>query len=399
MPKPPLTASTMVSVMLPGVHRVRKRRANGGVAEYWYAWRGGPQILKAQANSDVLLAREVARATPKAIQAYEVERKPRGDQNYLYGLITRYLMTMAEDDTLAARTKADRRKHLDRARSDLGQMELRALESRRARATLIEWRDRYKATPKTADELLGAVSTVLKWAHDRGELAANPVEDFPRLYKSNRAEVIWEDHHLEILLQNSEPEFQFAVRLAALSGLREGDLIELPWSAVGTDSIVWQTNKSRRRRTIVIPMTKPLQKLLAEIPKHATTVLASSRKRPWKQAGLAAALRRARLDALEAARKAQNDPQAESGIEGLRFHDLRGTAATNYLLAGLEIADVALILGWKPERVREIAARYISAEAMGRAMVKRMGKNAPKTKAVNRPVNRTQAAPRRATNS
>jgi hypothetical protein len=57
-------------------------------------------------------------------------------------------------------------------------------------------------------------------------------------------------------------------------------------------------------------------------------------------------------------------------------------------LAGLEIADVALVLGWKPERVREIAARYISAEAMGRAMVKRMGKSAPQTKAVNRAVNR-----------
>jgi hypothetical protein len=68
----------------------------------------------------------------------------------------------------------------------------------------------------------------------------------------------------------------------------------------------------------------------------------------------------------------------------LRFHDLRGTAATNFPVAGFDLPDVAPILGWKPERVREIAARYITGEAMGLAMVKRLGRKPPKTKAVNR---------------
>ncbi len=70
-----------------------------------------------------------------------------------------------------------------------------------------------------------------------------------------------------------------------------------------------------------------------------------------------------------------------TGIEGLRFHDLRGTAATNFILAGLQLDEVAMILGWKLERVREIAARYVSGEAMGMAMVKRLGRNAPRAKA------------------
>jgi hypothetical protein len=38
--------------------------------------------------------------------------------------------------------------------------------------------------------------------------------------------------------------------------------------------------------------------------------------------------------------------------------------------------------------VKEIAARYITGEAMGLAMIKRLGRNAPKTKSVNRAVNR-----------
>jgi integrase len=365
-----LTASPHVPLALPGVHRVRKV-SSSGIAEYWYAWRGGPRILTAKGATERALAHAVAKAFPAAVLAYDTERRPAGDHQFLFGLITRYLAAMAETD-LADRTKRDRRKFLDKAREEIGHMELRALESRRARKVLIDWRDGYSATPKTADELLGSVSTVLSWAVDRGEILRNPVKDFPRLYSVNRADIIWQPHQLATLLSFADPDFSFAVRLAAHTAIREGDLIGLPWGAVGEDAIVWQTNKSRGRRTIVVPMTPALRALLAEIPRRATTVLASSRKTPWKAAGLAAGLRRARLAATAHAEKIHGKGAA-SGIEGLRFHDLRGTAATNFLLAGLEITDVALILGWKPDRVKEVAARYISGQAMGLAMVKRLG--------------------------
>lgn len=386
-----MTASISVSQVLPGVHRVRKARADGGVTEFWYAWRGGPQILRATASSDALLKREIVKLMPQAGTAYELARAPAAADKFLYGLISKYLESPGFLD-LAERTRRDRRKFLDKARAEIGHMEVRALEATGARAALLAWRNQYKSTPKTADELLSGVSVVLKWAHDEGEIGTNPLREIPRLYRVNRAEIIWEPQHLATLFAHCDIEFEHAVRLAAHTALRESDLIRLPWNAVGENSIVWQTGKSRGRRTVVIPMTPPLKALLAAIPKRATTVLASSRKRPWKLSGLAAALRRARIDALEHAEKIQGEG-AKSGLEGLRFHDLRGTAATNFLMAGLEIHDVALVLGWKPDRVREIAARYISGEAMGLAMVKRLGRNAPKTRAVNRGVNRARGAP------
>lgn len=71
----------------------------------------------------------------------------------------------------------------------------------------------------------------------------------------------------------------------------------------------------------------------------------SARKQPWKEPGLESALRRAKLDAGAAARERTNDPEAKSGIEHLRFHDLRGTAATNFIRAGLDLNDAATILG------------------------------------------------------
>jgi hypothetical protein len=85
-----LSASLDVSRMLPGVHRVRKARADGGVTVFWYAWRGGPQILRATAKSDALLAKEIDRLSGAAAAAYEGHKRPK-DRNFLFGLVTRYL--------------------------------------------------------------------------------------------------------------------------------------------------------------------------------------------------------------------------------------------------------------------------------------------------------------------
>ncbi len=383
--------------MLPGVHRVRKTIAGGLRREFWYAWRGGPQILTITAKSDALIEAEAIKRLPEAAEAYKRERKPKADDVTFYGLVTRYLTFMEgiDDSVLAPRTKSDRRSYLDVARKDLGAMELRAFESRKARAHLIKWRDGYQATPKSADERLGAVSIVLGWAADRGEIARNPVENFPRIYKVNRADIIWEPHHFAIALPHAAPEFSRAIRFAALSGLRSSDLIALPKATVGEDAIVWQTGKSRGRRTIVIPITPALRELLDEIPQHkAETLLVSSTGKPWTLSGLAAALRRLRIAALEKAQEiaGRTDKDVKSGLEGLRWHDLRGTGATNFLLSGLDIEDVALIMGWEPERVRQIAARYISGQAMGRAMINRMKQSLEKAAVVNDAVNGGDAA-------
>jgi len=372
-----LSSSLDISKLLPGMHRVRAPRADGGVTEFWYAWRGGPRILRASAKSDALLAAEIARLAPVAIAAFEAGKRP-ADSKFLFGLITRYLASPAFEG-LAERTRRDRRKFLDRARDDLGEMALTALEARGARKFLIDWRDRFQKTPKTADELLGALSIVLQWAHDKGEIGANPVHEFPRIYHCNRAEVIWEPQHFAIALPHSALELQHALRFAALTGLREADLIKVPKTAVRDHGIVWQTGKSSGRRTVVIPITEPLRALLAEIlaspaAQDSVTVLNSSRGRPWTASGLAAGVRRMRIDAAAAAVKARG-PGAESGIAHLRIHDLRGTAATNFIRAGLELGDVATILGWKKEKVEQIALRYVTAEAISLAIVERLRRN------------------------
>lgn len=373
MRKPLLTVSLKVAQMLPGVARVRRRKG-GRLYEYWYAWRGGPQILSVSAESERALQGAVAGAAPTAIARFEELRQPAADQRTLHGLITRYLNAMAENTRLADRTKLDRRRHLDLVRKELGDMELRALDSRRARPFLLAWRDKRASTPKTADALLGDLSTVLNWAADRGDINRNPLTDFPRIYKVDRADVIWEPKHLQLLLAHADEATAQAVRLAAATGLRKNDLIRLPWTAVGEKAIAFQTGKSRGRKTVVIPLTRDVRDALAAIPRgDRVTILASSDGTPWKAPGngLDSAVRRARLAAAEHVRKVHG-PEAKTDLDGRRFHDLRGTAATRYIVAGVPLEDVAVILGWEIDRVREIARRYVTSEAIGKGMIARI---------------------------
>lgn len=387
MRRRPLPGSFKVSDMLPGIHKIRKRLATGDVAEYWYAFRGGgsPQILKAKAKSDALLAAEVARQMPAAVIRYK-ELQSTNDGHLLYGLVTKYLSSQ-DFKKLAPRTQKDRRKFLDRARTEIGHMELNGLRADGARRVLLKWRDRYASTPKTADELLGALSTVLQWGHDNGECCPNPVKGFRRLYKANRAEVVWEAEHLAVLLPHCAPELEHAVRLAIHTGLRLGDLIALSWSCVGDHSIRRPTNKSSGRTTAAIPLTDELRALLKGIPRCAsTTILNSARGRPWTGSGLESAIRRAKLDARALAEK-QRGPGADSGIGHLRFHDLRGTAATNYARAGLTVDEIALVLGWEKRKVEQIVFRYVTGDAVAQGMVERLRQNKAGTEAVNRGVN------------
>lgn len=146
------------------------------------------------------------------------------------------------------------------------------------------------------------------------------------------------------------PEIAVAVELAAHTGLRLSDLLRLSWSHVGEDAITFATSKSRGRREAIIPLYDGLRDVLARIPKRATTVLTSSKLRPWTPDGFGSSF---------------NDAKHAAGIadRDLHFHDLRGTAATQFYVAGLPIRVIAEILAWSEDQIERIIRRYVARAA------------------------------------
>jgi integrase len=99
--------------------------------------------------------------------------------------------------------------------------------------------------------------------------------------------------------------------------------------------------------------------MLDQIPKRSTTVLTSSRGRPWTPDGFGSSFNTAKHDA---------------GIahKDLHFHDLRGTAATKFYIAGLPIRVIAEILAWSEDQVERIIRRYVARTAATKEAIRQL---------------------------
>jgi integrase len=205
---------------------------------------------------------------------------------------------------------------------------------------------------------------VLSYAVEEGKIVGNPCEGINRVYVVNRSEIIWADVDIIQLKAGSITRpcpdgIAHAVDLAAHTGLRFGDLLRLSWAHVGEDAIDVTTGKSKHRKHAIIPLYDDLRAVLARIPKRSTTILTNAWQRPWKATAFGKAFERAKI-------------VADMKDRDLHFHDLRGTAATRFYIAGLSERVIAEIMGWEEEHVGKIVRRYVDRSAATKAIIKQL---------------------------
>lgn len=288
------------------------------------------------------------------IEAHQNRRMP--DTGRFRGVVADY--KAKEYPKLAPSTQKNWGPWLDRITDYFGELSIKQFDRHeKIRPVIRRWRSQYEDKPRTADYALQVLSTVCSHAVDPlGKIAGNPCEGIKRLYSGDRSEIIWTDADISEFKTAASMEAGWAVDLAAHTGLRLGDLIRLSWSHVEADAIVLRTGKSRQRREVIVPLYDELRAVLARIPKAATTVLVNSQRKPWTADGLKTAIQRAKV----AAKWSDKD---------LHFHDLRGTAATRFYVAGLSERVIAEIMGWEEETVERIIRRYVGRNAATRAVI------------------------------
>lgn len=354
----------MIKVELKGVHTVK---ANGQV--YRYAWRGGPRLRGAPGSPEFMKAYN---------EAIEELRAP--EPGRFKAVIVSYRAS-ADYKKLADSTRKHWAPWLDRIADYFGPLRIAQFDRpAKIRPIIRSWRNKWSDTPRTADYGMQVLSRVLSHAVEDGKIAGNPCEGIKTLYSGDRSEIIWTDSDIaqvkkaggsrKISGKRSElpcpPEIANAVDLASHTGLRLSDLVRLSWSHVGEDAITLTTGKSRGRREAIIPLYDGLRDVLARIPKHATTILTNQNRRPWTPNGLSVASMRAR----EAAGMGERD---------LHFHDLRGTAATRFYIAGLSVRVIAEILAWSEEQVDRIIRRYVGRAAATKAAIRQINESKLRT--------------------
>jgi integrase len=323
----------MVRANIPGVFATYKNLKNGMRRAYWYHRATGRRL-----NGEP--------GTAKFIADFAAAEKTLRDRlaGTFNGLI-RDFTTSQEFEKLAATTQGDYRRLLKYAEVVFGHMPLAALEDRRVRKDFLEWRDKVaKASgPRAADYRLSAISAMLTWATKRTILSGNNLTGFERLYTADRSEKIWLPENIQSFMRAAPVELQRALIVALHTGQRQGDLLRLAWSNYDGSAISIRQSKTKRR--VVIPCTAALRRLLDALPRPGLQVLSMSNGLPWK----AYSFRHAWKMAADVA-----------GIEGLHFHDLRGTAVTMLAEAGCTIAEIASITGHSLNHANAILEKYMA---------------------------------------
>lgn len=337
-----------------GLHIVSKRRAGRPTLHYVYAWRGGPQIHSAEGAKPKI----TPTLTDLAAEERRKLRAPAEDSS-LRTQITLFKAS-PEFTRLAATTQANYRTWLDRIDEEFGKTTLRMWHSRELRGDVLDWRDRWHNQPRSADEAIKVIHRLIAWIVDRGRLTTNILSGVEQLYDNDRSDLIWEAGHFDIFAPAASIEVQEGVDLAACTGLRRGDLVRVPWDAVGEHAIIWKTGKSKGRTLITIPLLPETKALLERIKARHTaamaaqrpgrrkplppTILSNSRWESWEPGGFGSRF---------------NDAKRQSGLDR-HLHDLRGTFVTRCCIAGLTDEEIAKIVGWDTKDVARIREKYCS---------------------------------------
>lgn len=346
-----------------GVHRVTKRLASGKVAVYHYAWRGGPRIPGEPGSAEFLAALSAAQT-----------EAPQHHKGTLQEVINAYQASPAFT-ALSESTRKGYARRLPEIEAEFGDMPVKALSDPRARGDLLDWRDRMaQRSPREADYHMAILALILAWGLDRGRVPANPAARPGRVYRPDRTDHIWQDADIAAFLAKAGPQLRLPFLLALWTGQRRNDVLRMPWGAY--DGATIRLTQSKGKRRVVIPVAADLRAVLDATRRRATVICVTSRGTRWTGDGFSASFRKT----CEAA-----------GIEGLTFHDLRGTAVTRLALAGCTEAEIATITGHSLKTVGAMLDRhYLSRDAgLAESAIAKLEKHQAGTRPVNRPVNRS----------
>jgi integrase len=171
-----------------------------------------------------------------------------------------------------------------------------------------------------------------------------------------------------LTLAADDPRTDVLVSLALGTGARVGELAALDWSDIDIDAATVTVRGSLGRGGIVGPPKSRRGRRIVALPPFAIAALRRELDRSGGlvQAGPVLADAAGRRLTIERTGERWRDLRIRAGLDGVRFHDLRGTAATLALSAGVTPTEVARSLGHDPA---VLMRTYAGAIPGGRGLV------------------------------
>lgn len=232
-------------------------------------------------------------------------------------------------------------------------------------AFVIKLRDKTNNIRKRrfANYVLQVLSVLFNWGKPRNITDANPcesVEPIPRPKQAPIANRAWANDELDTVLAAASPSLRTAIALAAFTGLREGDVVTVTWSAIRNGRIEWRQAKTGDPVSMLIH--SELRTILDETPKTAVTIVTGSRGKPLTVEGLKTNF----------GKLIRRLTEAQAIGPGLTFHGLRVTAATMAADAGAPLDEVQALLGHRTSAMAQHYTKQASKKRRADAAIVRM---------------------------
>jgi integrase len=330
-------------IRLKGVYQHRKKLRNGDVRYYYTLRRVGP--LKPLRGDEGEPFYPGSAAFMRAYQAANEAPLKARIAGTLQSIINAYLRS-PQFGQKAPRTKLDYNSAVIKIEAKWGAYPLDVIDDPKIRLRFLEWRDELAlSTPRQADAILGVLRIILEFGRDRGMLAFNHATRPKKVYRADRSDKLWLPHHIAAFREVASAEMRLALELALWTGQRQGDLLRLCWSSYDGKRITLRQGK--RHRKVDMPVASPLRILLDQTPRRALTILTAPNGKPWRSTPKATHFQHLWREATLAA-----------GLDGLHFHDLRGTTCTLLAEAGATPSEIAAMLGWTVSTVNRMLDTY-----------------------------------------
>lgn len=282
------------------------------------------------------------------------------------------LLTLVDDyisssvfTKLSPVTKRQYTGYLDAAVTHFGATSIEDIESRKFKGRIIKWQEGIARTsPARADLCVVALAQAFKHALKRGVLLHNPAANLYRLYEKQKMLAPWSSEDEATFLNDCDRVTSDIFHLAKYTGLRRTDLAAVTWGADQGDHLIWMTSKSRKRRTVIIPIVKEARAFLDALRSRQRALpfgtqafmLVGSKGLPMKPLTLGNRIGR-RCKAL-----------------GLKptLHRLRYNYASLIIQAGFDDEAVAGVMGWTIGDVKELKRIYVHRSIIVSAQIKQL---------------------------
>ena len=228
------------------------------------------------------------------------------------------------------------------------------------RSRVMRWRDGIatKKAPATVNGALACLSSAFSYFVDRDWLTTNPCHGVARVERPDRL-YTWIQTRDEItkLLVQCPGDLRDIVALALGAGLRLDELLHLQWADVDIERRLISVHRGRQgtvksgkeRRVPILECVLPMLRQRALARAGALLVFPGRggevRSKPGVQAAYKLAVKRATLDL------------------ALRFHDLRHTFASHWVLDGGDIFRLSRILGHSNVTITQRTYAHLAPEA------------------------------------